>query len=79
MINISEILADLQQKRDELHLQMHLASKDAEDEWKDLVKQWEHFLSVAQFEKSSDEVGEAAKQLGLRMKDAYDRFKSAAS
>ncbi len=78
MKSLNDIIAELQAARDELHLKLHLASKDAEDEWADLVRDWEAFLTVSEFDKSKEEVGEAARQLGLKMKDAYDRFKKAA-
>lgn len=77
MKSLSELISGLQNKRDELQLQLHLASKEAQDEWGELIGEWEEFLTVAQFDKSRDEVGEAAKELGLKMKDAYDRFKKA--
>jgi hypothetical protein len=74
MINLPEMMKELQQKRDELKLQLHLASKDAEDEWEQLVAEWDKFLSSSQFEKTSEEVGEAARDIGLKMKAAYDRM-----
>ncbi len=77
MADLGDIIADLKQKRDELRLQLHLGTKEAEDEWEELMGQWDKFLTVSQFEKSSDEIGEAARELGLRMKDAYDRMKKA--
>lgn len=77
MTDISELIADMKQKRDELKLQLHLASKEAEDEWEDLTGQWDKFLSRAQLEKSGDEIGEAAKDLGMKMKDAYERLRKA--
>ena len=77
MVDLKEILQDIKQKRDELKLQLHLASKEGEDEWQELTAEWDRFLTRSQFEKSSDEVGEAARDLGLKMKAAYDRFKSA--
>jgi hypothetical protein len=75
MADISKILKEMQQRRDELKLQLHLASKDAEDEWEDLTSEWDKFLSRSQFDKSAEEVGEASRQLGVKMKDAYDRMK----
>jgi hypothetical protein len=75
MADISKILKEMQQRRDELKLQLHLASKDAEDEWEDLTGEWDKFLSRSQFDKSAEEVGEASRQLGVKMKDAYDRMK----
>ena len=75
MPDISKIMKDLQQRRDEIKLQLHLASKDAEDEWEDLMSEWDKFLSKSQFDKSAEEVGEAARELGMKMKIAYDRMK----
>jgi hypothetical protein len=69
------MMKDLQQRRDELKLQLHLASKEAEDEWEELMSEWDKFLSRSQFDKSAEEVGESARQLGLRMKSAYDNMK----
>ncbi len=78
MIDLTQLAADLERRRDEMKLQLHLASKEAEDEWQDLMADWDKFLTRAQFEKSSDEVGEAARDLGLKLKAAYDRMKKAA-
>jgi len=78
MIDFTKLAADLQQRRDELKLHLHLASKDAEGEWQELMSEWDKFLTKAQFDKSSDEVGEAARALGLKLKAAYDRMKNAA-
>ena len=78
MKSLNDILSELQQKRDELNLQLHRASKEGKEEWEDLVHQWERFLTAAQFDRSREEVGDAAKELGLKMKDAFDRFKKAA-
>lgn len=75
MAEISKMLQDLQQRRDELKLQLHLASKDAEDEWEELMGEWDKFLSRSEFEKTAEEVGETARELGLKMKAAYDRMK----
>lgn len=66
---------ELRKKRDELKLQLHLAGKDAEDEWDNLVADWDKFVHENQLDKSADEVGEAAKELGLRIKAAFDRMK----
>ena len=78
MVDITKIMEELAQRRDELKLQLHLASKDAEDEWQELTSEWDKFLSRSQFDKSTEEVGDAARELGLRMKAAYDRMKKAA-
>ena len=77
MADLDKLMEDLRNAREELRLQLHLAGKEAEDEWSDLTSEWDRFLSKSQFDRSADEVGDAAKQLGLRMKDAYDRMKKA--
>ncbi|SNT16068.1 hypothetical protein [Tropicimonas sediminicola] len=77
MADLEKLKEDLKRARDEMRLQLHLASKEAEDEWTELTGEWDKFLSRSQFDRSTEEVGEAARQLGLRMKDAYDRMKKA--
>ena len=76
MVDLTEIMKELKQRRDELKLQLHLASKEAEDEWEELQAEWDKFLSRSEFDKSAEEVGEAARQLGLRRKAAYDKMKT---
>ncbi len=75
MSDFEDFTAKLKQTRDELKLQLHLAGKDAEDEWEELVKDWDKFVHRSQLDKSAEEVGEAAKELGLRMKAAFDRLR----
>ena len=62
MADFSEWMADLKQMRDELRLHLHLGAKEAEEEWDGLMKDWDAFLSNAQFEKSEEEIGEAARE-----------------
>lgn len=75
MADLKSMMAELQQKRDEIKLQLHLGSMEAEDEWDALVSEWDKFLSKSQFDQTADEVGEAARDLGLKMKAAYDNAK----
>lgn len=77
MTDFAKMMKDLQTHRDELRLQLHLASKEAEEEWQALTEEWDRFLTRAEFEKSAEEVGEAAREVGLKMKAAYDRLKKA--
>ncbi len=78
MVDLTKIMDELAQRRDELKLQLHLASKDAEDEWHELTAEWDKFLTRAELDKSAEEVGEAARELGLKMKAAYDRMRKEA-
>ncbi|MEM9393125.1 MAG: hypothetical protein AAGA38_04665 [Pseudomonadota bacterium] len=74
-MDLTELMEDLARRRDELKLQLHLGSKEAEDEWQDLMSEWDKFLTRAEFDKSAEEIGDAARELGLKMKAAYDRLK----
>lgn len=75
-MGFKKIMKELKQGRDELKLQLHLGSKEVEDEWEDMVREWDKFMSRHEMDKSAEEVGEAAKQLGLKVKAAYDRMKT---
>ena len=77
MVDLKNMMAELQQKRDEIKLQLKLGSMEAEEEWDSLVSEWDTFLSASQFERSAEEVGEAAREMGLKMKIAFDRAKNA--
>ncbi len=77
MADIDKVLAELKQKRDELALQIHLGSKEAQDEWAALEKKWEKFSADARLEESTDEIGAAASALGDELKTAYERIKKA--
>jgi len=70
MADLKNLMSELQQKRDEIKLQLHLGTMEAEEEWDTLVSNWDRFLSKAQFDQSAEEVGEAARELGLKMKAA---------
>ena len=61
--------------REELKLQLHLTSKEAKDAWEELVIEWDNFLSRTEFDKTAEEVGESARQIGLRLKSIYDNQK----
>ncbi|WP_271946087.1 MULTISPECIES: hypothetical protein [Ruegeria] len=75
MPDLKAMMAELQQKRDEIKLQLNLGTMEAEDEWDSLVSEWDRFLSTSQFNQSADEVGEAARELGLKMKAVYDKVR----
>lgn len=75
MSDFDDWVASMKQKRDEMKLQLHLASKDAEDEWDELMSDWDKFMHTSQLEKSAEEVGDAARDLGVRIKTAFDRMR----
>ena len=53
MNDMDDWLAAMKQKRDEMKLQLHLASKEAEEEWDELVSDWDRFVHGAQASPSS--------------------------
>ncbi|GGH24066.1 hypothetical protein SAMN05444007_103450 [Cribrihabitans marinus] len=73
MSDLDDLIAEMRQKRDELRVKLHLAGKDARDDWEQAVSEWDRFVEKAQLEKSADEVGEAARNLGLKLKEAFER------
>lgn len=77
MSDIAKFVEDLKRARDEIKLKIHLGSKDIQDEWGDLEKRWSSFESKADLERTSKDVGDAVKLLGLELKDAFQRIRKA--
>lgn len=74
MSEFDEIIADLKQKRDELNLQIHLASKEAKDEWDELEDKLDEFSSKAKLGETGEGVSNALGQLGHEIKLGYERL-----
>lgn len=81
MDDFNELIADLKQKRDELRVQMNLASKELKDEWDELEEKMEDFTqkaksftSDAQVKETGQGIGEALSQLGGEIKKGYERL-----
>ncbi|MDJ0759614.1 MAG: hypothetical protein QNJ19_09445 [Woeseiaceae bacterium] len=77
MADFDDILEELKQKRDELRVQMHLASKDAQDEWEELEGKMKEFSQRAQLERTGEDVGDALGSLGHEIKLGYQRLRDA--
>ena len=84
MTNFDELMAELRQKRDELRLQIHLASKDVKDEWNELEEKLDdfsgkakQFAEDAQLRETGDGLGEALGKLGDELKLGYQRIRDA--
>lgn len=73
MSDLDDIIKDLKQRRDELRLQMHLASKEAKDEWEELEEKMKKFTADAKLSETGEGVGKALGQLGHELKAGYDR------
>ena len=77
MSELDDIIAEIKQKRDELRLQMHLASKEAKDEWEELEEKMEEFTANAKLEETGEGIGKALGQLGNELKLGYERIRKA--
>ena len=76
------ILSYLKRQRDELKLQMHLAGKDAQDEWQRLEAKWQELEDRAEpltgaVKEAADSAGSEAKKVaGAAMDVAAREIKS---
>jgi hypothetical protein len=77
MADIDKLLQELKQKRDEIRLHIHLASKDAKDEWAELEKKMDDFSGRAKLHETGDGVGDALGRLGNELKLGFERVRKA--
>lgn len=74
MSDFDDLMDDLKQKRDELRVQMNLASKELRDEWEELEEKMEDFTSKARLGETGEGVGKALGELGRELKIGYERL-----
>ena len=84
MGDIEELVEELKQKRDELRVQINLASREAKDEWEELEEKMDEFAAKAkrftddaQVKETAAGVGDALTQLGGEIKKGYERIRAA--
>ena len=77
MSEFDDLVEQLKRKRDELRVQVHLASKEIQDEWEELEGKMEHFSASARIRETGEGVGDALGQLGHELKLGYERIKEA--
>ena len=84
MSELNELFEELKQKRDELRVQMNLASREVKDEWEDLEEKMEEFSGKARefagdagLKETGHGVGQALSQLGNELKLGYQRIREA--
>ena len=77
MSDIDDLIEELKQKRDELRVQINLASKEVKDEWAELEGKMNDFVARAQFKESRDGIGDALGQVGGELKAGYERIRAA--
>lgn len=81
MSDIDDLIAELKTRRDELRVQIDLASKDARDEWQELEAKMEEFTAKAKnladeagLGETGEGVGRALGDLGREIKLGYERI-----
>ena len=84
MADIDDLIEELKQKRDELRVRIHLASKEVQDEWEELEKKMEHFSGQAKqfaddakLKETGSGLGDALGHLGHELKLGYERIRDA--
>lgn len=77
MPDISVLMDELKQTRDEVRLKIHLGSKELQDEWNELEGKWNDFEAKAKLGESAEDIGEATSLLGDELVKAFKKIKSA--
>jgi len=84
MDDFDDLIDELKQKRDELRVQMNLATREAKDEWEELEAKMEEFTAKAksfpedaQIKETGEGLGEALGQLGGEISKGYERLRKA--
>ena len=84
MADIDDLIEELKQKRDELRVRIHLASKEVQEEWEELEKKMEHFSGQAKqfaddakLKETGSGLGDALGHLGHELKLGYERVRDA--
>jgi len=76
---LDELTDTLKQQRDEIEVQIHLASMDAKDEWQKGEEQWGEFVDALgvitdDSKEAGAEVIHATKIIGDELKETYTRI-----
>jgi hypothetical protein len=77
---LDQLIEEVEQIRDELEVQMHLASADARDRWDELEKKLSHLRSRARTVgraagEAAGNVGEALDLLAHELKRGYEKIR----
>ena len=77
MPEFTKLVDDLKRTRDEIRLQIHLGSKELQEEWAEIESRWSTFESKAELDKSVKDVNDAVKILGAELHEALTRVRKA--
>lgn len=76
---LENITDKIKHQRDELQVQMHLASLEAKDEWNKAEEKWDEFMQKAaeikdDTQETTEELVTATKVIGEEISEAYQRI-----
>ena len=84
MSGFDDLMQDLKQVRDEMRLQIHLASKEAKEEWDELEDKMEDFSAKAKkfsddakLKETGEGLSDALGKVGHELKLGYERLRKA--
>ncbi len=77
MDDFNDLIGDLKQQRDELRVQINLASKEAKEEWEELESKMEKFSAEARLAQTGSGISAALGLLGSELKQGYKRVREA--
>lgn len=84
MADLDDLIEELKQKRDELRVQVNLASREVKDEWEELEEKMGEFSDKARelagdadLKATGEGIGNALSQLGNELKLGYERIRDA--
>jgi hypothetical protein len=73
---LTKLSETLKQQRDEIRLQIHLATADLKDEWEESEREWDHFKDkfaeiIDESKETTSEFLEKTRIVGEELKIAY--------
>ena len=73
--DIDDIVAQLEQERNELRVLMPDASRELQDDWLELEEKTEDFVAKVRESAPDEETAEALETLGNELKQGYERIR----
>jgi len=70
---LSKLVDELKQQRDEIRVRLHLAKAEAKEEWERLEVKWDHLRGKAGV--VSREAGKAAQEVGAALRLAAEELR----
>jgi chromosome segregation ATPase len=84
LADFDDLIEDLKKTRDELRVQINLASREIKDEWEELegdmkefMEKTKDFAGDAGLRETGEGVGKALAQVGHELKLGFDRIRDA--